>query len=158
MKVKKAVSRVLIGFVLVSIGFVVGKEVTLRSVRTGGASPAATQPAGSNRVIVYYMHGTVRCVTCNRIEKMAAELVDSQFARARQDGRLVWREVNFQEDEQLAKRYDVASSCVVVVKVRDGREVDFRRVDEVWTLADKPEEFNACLTGAIRAYLGEGEA
>ena len=162
---KKLLARLLLAFVLISIGFAIGKEVTLRRVQANrgyaasadGASAdgaSAVQPAEQgDRVVVYYMHATIRCVTCNSIEAMAAKLIDTAFADAKQAGKLVWKEVDFQENEDLAKRYDVVSSCVVVVHQRDGKDVAFKRLDDVWLLADKPQEFDEYVAKAILVYL-----
>jgi len=159
MKFKPIIARALLGFVLISIGFVIGKEVTLTRLRPLTTADPASQPtAAGNQVVVYYMHTTIRCVTCNQIEKMASALVDSRFAQAKQSGRLVWREVDFQQDEVLAKRFDVVSSCVVVARTRDGHIVDFQRLDEIWTLSDKPEQFNEYFGKAIQACLDGGPA
>ncbi|MHC4564053.1 MAG: nitrophenyl compound nitroreductase subunit ArsF family protein [Planctomycetota bacterium] len=162
---KVVISRVLIGFVLISIGFAIGRE----TARRGGGSPeggvpiaaAATQPVGrcetgDDKVVVYYMHTTFRCLTCNRIESYTDSLIKSDFAAQLGDGRLEWKAVNFQENEAMAKRYGVGASCVVVVKRRDGREVGFKRLDEVWAKAGDPGEFTRYVSDAIRESLEGG--
>ncbi len=156
--VNKTLSRLLIAFVLISIGFALGKELTLRRVRPqpGGPVSAGARNVRGEQVVVYYLHTTIRCVTCNQMEKLARELVNSRFADAIQSGRLAWQEVDFQQNEDLARRFDVSSSCVVVAKVRNREIVDFRRLEEVWTLADKPEQFNEYIAKAIAACLEGG--
>jgi hypothetical protein len=89
---------------------------------------------------------------------MAREVVETDFAEALAGGRIEWREVDFQERDDLAQRYDVASSCVVIADVRDGVEADFRRLDDVWTLSDRPDAFAEYVAGAIRAYLDAPQA
>jgi hypothetical protein len=154
MKAKQIIGRLLIAFVLVTIGFELGKE----SARTPPADPSEAAPAPpaapGEQVIVYYMHQTFRCVTCNKIEAMTEDLVKTEFAGAMQSGRLQFRRADFQEDEALARRYNVASSSVVVVKERDGKDVAFKRLDDVWTLVGKPAEFRAYVGGVLRDYLG----
>jgi len=155
---KNLLARLLLGFVLVSIGFAVGKEVTLRRMqaRHGSTASVTDQAEQGDKVIVYYMHATIRCVTCNSIEAMAAKLVDTAFAEAKQAGRIVWKELDFQENDDLAKRYDVVSSCIIVVNVQDGKEVAFKRLDDVWLLVDKPQQFNEYVASAIEDYLNGG--
>ncbi|MCY2952867.1 MAG: nitrophenyl compound nitroreductase subunit ArsF family protein [Planctomycetota bacterium] len=160
MTTKKALSNLLLGFVLVSIGFAIGKETALNGARKTRASEvaAATPPAGSDKVIVYYMHQTFRCVTCNQIEAMTGELIRTDFAKELQDGRIEWKKVNFQEDENLAKRYNVASSTVVVVRLRNGKEIGHQSLDEVWMLSSNREEFIKYVSGAIREALAKEKA
>ena len=109
--------------------------------------------ATSNKVVVYYLHTTFRCVTCNEIERLAKTLVETEFADDLAAGRIEWREANFQKDESLAKRYEVVSSCVVVVNIQGGQEKGFQRLDDVWTRYQDPADFNAYVGAAIRKYL-----
>ena len=156
MTARKAISLLLLAFVLVTVGFILGKETTLRSQQravTRGA--AASQPAG-DKVIVYSMHQTYPCVTCTAIEKLTDQLLKTQFASELQSGQLEFRQEDFQKNEELAKRYDLASSTVVVVQMRGGREVRHKRLDDVWTAISNADKFNTYVGGAIREFLGGG--
>ena len=155
--------KALLVFVLVTIGYALGKESALRKSKdpepSAPARPAdkTTDPNAANRVRVLYMHATFRCVTCNTIEKMTRELLEREFGDALADGRIEWREVDFQENEALAKRYDVISSCVVVARLRGDEELDFKRLDKVWTSIGDPPAFNAYVGDAVRACLPAGK-
>lgn len=159
------VKNVLLAFVLVTIGFAAGKEATLRSIRGAAASPGA-QPATpaspqaerADRVLVYYVHASIRCTTCRTIEKMTREVLESQFTDALADGRIQWREADFQEDEALARRYAIESSGVLVVTVRNGKETGVQRLDEVWTLLKDPPAFEKYVGDAIRRALAGAPA
>jgi len=159
---KKALARLLLAFVLVSIGYAVGKEVTLRRLAgrrdgpAGAAAPQAALPADG--VVLYYMHPSIRCVTCVRLERTARDLVERAFADALALGRLVWREVNFEEDETLARRYNVSTSSLVVVRRAGGREVAHRTLEEVWPLADDPDAVRAVIRDAVRRALEASDA
>ena len=63
----------------------------------------------------------------------------------------------FQENEKLAKQFEVISSCVVVAMEKDGKIIEYKRLDEVWTLLDKPAEFNAYLSKAIQSFQAKQE-
>ncbi|MGE5610466.1 MAG: nitrophenyl compound nitroreductase subunit ArsF family protein [Bacillota bacterium] len=154
---KRIIKNLLLGFVLVSIGFALGKELTLRSMRTtqaSGSSPIIAPAVAGDKVIVYYLHGTIRCVTCNKIEKMAHEIVQRDFASDLKAGRIEWRTANFQNDEALAQRYNVFSSTVVLVKLSQGHEVQFKKLSDVWIHVDNPPAFDAYITGEIGQFLG----
>ncbi|OGV75474.1 MAG: hypothetical protein A3K19_29270 [Lentisphaerae bacterium RIFOXYB12_FULL_65_16] len=151
-------TRILLAFAIFTLGFGVGKEVGRRQAAPAAPAPepsggAAVAAPGQDKVIVYYLHTTFRCVTCNSIEAMAKDVVETDFAEAVAAGRIEWREADFQVREDLAKRYDVTSSCVVVARERDGKDVEFQRLDNVWTLFEKPAEFNDYIASAIRKYL-----
>jgi hypothetical protein len=155
MNVKKIIKAVLVGFVLVSIGFAIGREVTLRRLAEGGGGDGAAGTAGmvGDGVVVYYMHPAARCATCNTIEKVARQAVEEGFAQDIRADRLRWRAMSIEDNEPLAKRYNVASSTVVVVRLHDGREVGHQCLDEAWELVDKPTELAACVSRAVRAAL-----
>ena len=149
-----ATKQTLLAFVFVTIGFALGKEVTLR--RQGSANPGSAPEPGTakDKVIVTYLHTTFRCETCNTIERLAKALVDTEFGSERTAGRIEWRVADFQKDEAIAKRYEVVSSCVVVARVRDGRETDYQRLDDVWVHYKNPADFNLYVGAAIRKGLG----
>jgi hypothetical protein len=156
---QKVLTRLLLGFALISIGFAAGKH----AARSTGAHQLPEQPTGADvhdrgsTVVVYYMHATFRCVTCNTIEKMTRGLLVGEFAQELKAGTVRMEEVDFQKNEDLAKRYEVVASCVVVAHVRDGEEVAYQRLDEIWTLMMDPPAFNRYVGDAIRVYFSAGE-
>ncbi len=160
MTTKTIITKLLMTFVLVSIGFAIGKEATLRkqaqndhpAPETSAAAAGQTEQV-QEKVIVYYMHGTFRCVTCNSIETMAKEVIENDFADAMADGRLEWQVVNFQNNAALARRYGVGTSTLVIAKIADGKEVEFKRLDEVWTKINDPGAFKQYVDEMIQQFL-----
>jgi len=157
MKPKKVLAGLLAAFALVSIGFALGKEVTLRRLQSAGPPGESAAPSAADRVVLYYMHPTFRCMTCNEMEKSILEVVRGEFAEPLSQGRLEWKEVNFEEDEALARRYNVATSSLVVVHSRNGRDTDHKTLEEIWTLKDQPDDLKALVREAIRSRL-EGDS
>lgn len=152
MKAGKIIGNLLLGFVLISIGFAIGKEVT----RAGMLSHTDAAPASAGareKVVVYYMHATFRCVTCNLVESMGAELVRTEFADAVETGKLEWRAVNFQQNEQLAVRYKVGGNMIIVARFQDGKEMAHRRLDRVMELANKRSEYMSYVRGGLSEML-----
>lgn len=147
-RLKKILTHVLLAFALISIGFALGKH---------SAQPdrhANQLPNGKNeQVVVYYLHSTFRCVTCNTIESMTRALLQQSYSQQLADGNVVWIEDDFQENETLARQFEVVASCVVVAWMRDGKVVDYKRLDEVWTLMKDTEIFNRYISNAIDGYL-----
>ena len=149
-------TRLLVGFVLVSIGFAAGKHAARIGMRDGAETPRPAEGAGPGRtdaVVVYYLHATFRCVTCNTIEDMTRSLLASEFSHELEAGTVRLEAVDFQQNEALARRYEVAASCVVVTRQREGRDVGHRRLDEVWTLINDPPAFDRLVGDAVRTYL-----
>lgn len=148
---KTWITRILLAFAIFTLGFGLGKDIGLR--QGAAAAPATLAEEEGDKVIVYYLHTTFRCVTCNAVEQMAKEVVERDFAEDLAEGRIEWREANFQEREDLAARYDIATSSVVVVRIEDGRETAHRRLDDVWTLHPNPDAFADYVRNTIRQHL-----
>lgn len=151
---KQIIGRLLVVFAVFTLGYGLGRDAGLqRAMANNGASSA--DAGGGNRVIVYYLHTTFRCPTCNAIERHAKELVHQDYAEQLARGVIEWHTINFQEHEDLAQRYKLAAGAVVVAKIEHGKEVAFQRLDDVWTLYDKPEQFKRYVEDAINMYLKE---
>jgi hypothetical protein len=157
-KFQSFAKNLLLAFVLISVGFALGKEATVRRTGGGAGAAAPVTATAADQVVLSYLHTTFRCVTCNEIERLARELVETEFAEELASGRIAWREANFQQEPALAKRYEVVSSCVVVANFKGGEESGYQRLDEVWTMYQSPADFNLYVGTAIRQYLDAAEA
>ncbi len=146
-------ARLLLGFVLVTLGFAAGRRTAALPAAVDDDS-AGFVAAGGARVVVYAAHRTFRCAECSQIEWLARELVESEFAAELADGRLVFRTVDYGRDEAFARKYNISSSTVVVARVKNGEEQVFARLDAVWTKVDDREAFFTYVRGAILAKLG----
>ncbi len=160
MKAEKIIRSLLLGFVLISVGFFLGKEAALRKAGQSGEETAAANPqvASGDKVLVYSMHMTFRCWECNQIEWLTKELLEKEFAEEIAAGRIEHKAVDYMKNESLAKRYNIASSTVVVVQIRNGKETRFERLDEVWTKSRNKKAFFAYVGGAIRSCLNGGKS
>ncbi len=148
-KAKHILTKGLVAFALISIGFALGKHAAQPS-----SNPVAPQPAANGRQIaVYYLHSTFRCITCNTIESMTRELLDSVYSKELTDGTIQWIEADFMQEAALARQFEVAASCVVVADMRDGAVRGYKRLDDVWTRMQDPAAFNAYISEAIDGYL-----
>ena len=147
----KIITNGLLTFALISIGFALGKHLVKPDAQVNHL------PNGNGRqVAVYYLHSTFRCVTCNTIEKMTRELLDTSYAQQLADGKIQWIEDDFQENEALARQFEVAASCVVVAEMKDGVVLDYKRLDDVWTKMKDTAAFNQYISEAIDGYLKKG--
>lgn len=149
---KRWTSRLLMGFVLVTVGFAVGRR-TAPQAATSDSRAMPTEATTSEQVVVYAAHMTFRCQECNQIEWMARELVESEFAAELDSGELDFRTVDYMKNTEFAKRYNISSSTIVIVRVIEGEEYDFKRLDEVWTKVKNRDEFLAYVRTAIRDSL-----
>ena len=148
-RARKILTNGLLAFVLISIGFAAGK----RAAENQGRDRIPLPTESGRYVAVYYLHATIRCVTCNTIEKMTREMLDTYYSEELKNGAIQWIEDDYQKNDALAKQFKVVSSCVVVADVKDGVVVDYKRLDDVWTKMKDPIVFNAYVSEAIDGYL-----
>ncbi len=113
------------------------------------------QPGAASTIVVSYFHTTARCASCLRIEDLTAHTVTTRFGVALAGKRLVWRTVNIDEPENahFAKDYSLHTKSVVVSEMKDGREVRWKNLDQVWPLLRDQEAFTQYVEKEIKAFL-----
>ena len=158
--IKTWLSRLLLGFVLVTLGFAAGRRTAPQPYPgdSGKTAMRNIQETKLEQVVVYTAHMTFRCEECRQIEWLARELVENDFASELEAGQLDFRTVDYMKNTDFAKRYNVSSSTVVVVRYEDGEEQEFKRLDEVWTKVHKPDEFKQYVRTAIQNSLEAKES
>lgn len=150
MKFKTLIRNLLLAFVLVSIGFALGKESAQR--RAGGTAPVAA--AGEDKLVVYYLRSTFRCATCNMVEEQTAQLLRTEHANELADGRMEYHVVDFLENRELAARYNVGGNIVVIARIEDGQEVKTVRLDQVIDRVMNADAFADYLRNGIAEAKG----
>lgn len=144
-------ARLLIGFVVFTIGFSVGrKSAPVPEPVAAGPGPGV---AAAGHVKIYAAHMTFRCAECTQIEWLTRELLQEEFAQELEDGSLVFQTVDYMRNTDFARRYNISSSTVVVVQMEGGEEVGFQRLDEVWTKVNDRKAFFTYVRSAIQRSL-----
>ncbi len=147
--------RALLAFVLVTVGFALGRNTapTGSAPDPGGTVDVVPHDAAQDKVVVYAVHTSFRCASCNQIEAMAQELVEGEFAAEVAAGILEFQSLNIMREVGFAERYGISASTLVVVRFADGQEAGFDRLDEVWTRLNNRESFMAYVREHVQAHL-----
>lgn len=162
---------VLLVFLAASVGFLLVKE-SRRGAREGTSpsgeavaapgtgAPAPERrgdaPAGTGkRIVAYYFHGRVRCVSCVKIESLSGRAIRERFPEELRTGELAFREVNVDVpgNRHFIDDYRLTSQSLVVVEYRDGRRVRWKNLEKVWTLLDSEKDFLRYVQEGVSAYL-----
>ena len=103
-----------------------------------------------NTLIVYYFHGTQRCRTCNMIEKMARNVIETRFGKALSEKRIVFKSVNVddQANEHFVSTYSLSMRTVVLARGKA-----FKRLDKVWQLVQDEKKFSKYLESEIKDMI-----
>lgn len=179
MKLKTFVTVVLIAFVAASLGWLIFKtgpdkkteaaanpsstETAFPTEATSPARPKASPTASGNpsvsprpdRVIVYYFHNTFRCPTCYKIEQSAREAMKSAFSQALADGRVEFQVLNIDEpaNSHFVQDYKLYTKSVVVVDIKDGKQVRWNNLAKVWELVGNQKLFVKYIQDEVNGYL-----
>lgn len=132
------------------------REGLLAELDTLDETGDSTSTMPAHRVVAYYFHNTQRCMTCNKIERLAEEALREQFAPALTDGTLVWRTVNMEmpPNEHFVEDYQLVTSSLVLVDFHDGEQRDWTTMEKVWQLVhDDEAAFKQYVAEQARAYL-----
>ena len=117
----------------------------------------AVEKATIGRLIVTYFHGNARCVTCRKLEAYAQEVMDSSYASSIKDSSVVWRLINFDEEENdhFLKDYKMYNQSLILSYLVDGKEKSWKNLDQIWLLVGDKEKYQAYIRNEITTFLTE---
>lgn len=119
--------------------------------------PAETLPVveGPQVVMTYFLIGT-RCASCKKIEALARETAERDFAAELAANRLVFRVIDTGEPENrhYLNDYKLTSKTVVISRRIDGKETAWKDMGNVWELFEDAPAYHAYLGAQIREFLG----
>lgn len=120
----------------------------------GQAGVAESEPVDDG-LVVYYLHGLKRCATCEAIESQAHEVVHTDFASQVENGEVVWKVANYEQpaNADLATKFEIDKSIVVLVRMKDGHIEEWNRLDNVWAFWNDELAFANFVRGEIEQML-----
>ncbi len=154
---RKALTILLLTFVVFTVGYAVGKEVGARSALEHAGPRAAADPASvpARQLVVRYYHSTKRCSTCNTLEAYAKEALETHFAEALASKAVVWETANMDQawNEEAVEEYGLIRSALVLSDLRRGEEDDYRVLKKLWDLTADKQAFLAHVKEAVDVVL-----
>ncbi len=115
-----------------------------------------TQNYKGEVVEVLYFHGKKRCITCNAIEKLTNEVINSDFSKELADKKILLKivDISTKEGEKIADKYEVTWSSLFVNKWEDGKETPKNLTEMGFTYAkNQPEEFKKSFKATLSQLL-----
>ncbi|MHB9030954.1 MAG: nitrophenyl compound nitroreductase subunit ArsF family protein [Candidatus Latescibacterota bacterium] len=121
-------------------------------------TPSKPMPPQANVDIVYYFMTTQRCVNCMKIEAYSKEAVEKGFADALKKGSMIWRMVNVDQsaNNHFIKDYQLFTKSVVLVKMRDGKQTEWKNLDKIWNLLNDQAAFQKYVTDEVKQFVEKG--
>ena len=170
MKTKKFITFALLAFVAVSIGYLLlsnrqpQESPDISSVNTpaenelpneAGTETGAAVSVPEEKVVAQYFHGTTRCDTCRAIEALTREALGTGFSEELKTGRLELSAINVDEpaNGHFVEDYQLTTRTVVIARFNNGKQGEWKRLDQVWQLVGDREAFINYVQSETRSLL-----
>jgi len=110
-----------------------------------------------DKVIAYYFHTTFRCPSCYKIEQYTEGAIKEYFEKEIESGNLVYEVINVEGkgSEHFVQDYQLYTKSVVLSFVKDGKEVKFKNLEQVWQLLRNKDKFYKYIKSEVEKYLGQ---
>ena len=114
-------------------------------------------PREGRKIVAYYFYTNQRCITCRTIEEFTHEALEGGFADDLEHGRLVWRPVNVQsqDNRHFIQDYQLTSKSVVLAEMAGEEQTRWKNLDQVWLLVRDKKAFLSYIQDETRDFLGE---
>ena len=118
-------------------------------------APATAAKGTNEQVIAYYFHGTMRCETCQRIERHAREVIEQRFKAELAAKRLVFKPLNYDlpENAHFLQDYKLPCPSLVLVRRQAGKDEKWKLLAETWQLVEDGTKFNRYVEDAVDKSL-----
>lgn len=125
------------------------------SICLAGDKPA--RPQTDSYVQAYYFHASYRCKRCTTLEQYSRDAIETHFKDQLGNGTLRFDEINFDEPENrhYLQDYGLTYRSLVLVRYKDGKQVDFKNLAKIWQLIGDKDAFMDYVKAETEAYLKE---
>ncbi|MFA4991193.1 MAG: nitrophenyl compound nitroreductase subunit ArsF family protein [Candidatus Omnitrophota bacterium] len=124
-----------------------------------GEDAAPPKSRKADYVKAYYFHGDFRCSNCHEIETYSKEAIDKYFAKELASGGLEYEIINIDEkgNGHFAKDYKLYTKSLVISKIKDGKEAEYKNLEKVWDYLGDKEAFYNYVKEEIAKFLEENK-
>lgn len=91
-------------------------------------------------LFVIHFHPTVQCSCCINIGNFSKKGLEKFYTKPYKEGRIIFKECNFEEDTLTAKKYRIFQSALGFRKIFKGKE-EFKEIESVWQFCEDEGKF-----------------
>ena len=115
------------------------------------------QAISDDVVFATYLHGTLRCATCRKLEAYSEEALKTAFEEELNDSSLIWRVINYdeKENEHYLKDYSLYTKALILSRVKDGSELEWKNLSKIWELVGNKDEFLKYVQDETRDFINK---
>ncbi len=109
----------------------------------------------ANTIEVFDFHTTNRCITCKAIEANTQYTLETYFADELKDGKIIFRVVNIDEDEnyELAKKFKASGTSLFLNVITPEKEKQIDLTAFAFTYGKKKDDFSGRLKNKLEKQL-----
>lgn len=143
MRAKNLLTVALLLFVGAAVATIILREAGSSSSVSVSTNAAADAPLPANGIVAYYFHSEIRCPTCRNIEAYAHEAIQTYFPEELSSGAITWLVVNYElpASAHFVTDYEIVSPTVVLVRLAEGQQTEWRNLTRVWELVGEKDAF-----------------
>lgn len=107
-------------------------------------TPGAAETAKPDHYFVaYYFHTTFRCPACTKIEQWSEEAILTGYEEKLRNSTLQWHSINVDEPahKHFINDYQLYTKTLILAEYKDGKQVRWKNLDQVWRLLRKKDKF-----------------
>jgi hypothetical protein len=110
---------------------------------SGFVSSESKEKLKKDRVEVVYYHGDVRCMTCNKIERLIKKAVKENFKDQIKNGNVVFKSINYDKkgNEKYADKYNLFNQTLIISVNKNNKEVAWKNSEKIWELVSSENKF-----------------
>jgi len=119
-------------------------------------SEQSPEKIASSQTVIYYFMTTYRCRSCNYIENTTRASIEQYFAEQIKNGSVVFKMLNIDEEQNkhFVNEYGLYTKSVVLSSVKDGKQLKWKNLDQVWNLIGQDESFKTYISSEIKSFIG----
>lgn len=91
-------------------------------------------------ITVIHFHPTVQCSCCINVGNFAKKGLEEFYGKLYEDGRIIFKEYNIDEDSSTAKKYKIFWSALGFEKFSVEKN-EFKEIESVWEFCEDEEKF-----------------
>ena len=125
-------------------------------VMAGETDEDANHAINIQRIIVYYIHGNIRCTTCLNMESYTAEVLNREFKQELEKGYLLWKAVNVDlpSNSRLLEKFDNApNQSVIFVEESNGKTIRWKRLEHCWDFVQDRLTYESYIEENLREFM-----
>lgn len=136
------------------VGVPAGASASSSAPRSNAWAAGPIPSEDVEKVELLYFHPRFRCASCNAVEKYAREVVEADFSREVDDGRLGFRilDISDAKNNALVRELGVTGSSLYVVVSGGGRR-EHGEIKSVWLDWNKPEKCRKDIADEVESAL-----